>query len=561
MTTEAAAIDDGYGWGRDLVLLVLALGLFWGVALGARALWGPDEGRYVEIPREMVATGNYVTPRLNGVKYFEKPPLFYWLEAGAIRLFGLQEWALRLVPALLAIAGCLAVYAAGRRFWGRRAGLLAAAVLATCPLYYFLGNAINLDMAVSVFLTLALLAFLAAVDEPEGPLRRNLFWAFYLALALATLTKGLIGIVIPGMIIFVWMAFLGEWRLLMRMRLISGAVLFLAVAVPWHVLVARENPEWLYFYFVHEHFLRYTTKLHDRYEPPWFFLPILLGGLIPWTAFLVQAVRGALPASWAMRREKRIDLFLVLWAVLVVGFFSLSDSKLIPYILPAVPPLALLIGRHLAGLWERAEGRELRIACTVMLVLGLGLGLGLVLAPQLLAQPKLERYHGILDARLYVLAGSLALMGIVPFVYAVRRRPNRALAAIFGAAVLFLLALASCLPAFNSERSTQELALWLKPRLRPEDVVVNYRSYDQELPVYLERRITVAGWKGEMEMGANAEDTSAWMVDLPAFERLWRGPRTVYVVTNPARYQKLLETGVQVRELGRWGRHVVGVNR
>jgi 4-amino-4-deoxy-L-arabinose transferase-like glycosyltransferase len=561
MTTEAADIDDGYGWGRDLVLLVLALGLLWGVALGARALWGPDEGRYVEISREMVLTGNYVTPRLNGVKYFEKPPLFYWLEAGAIRVFGLQEWALRLVPALMALGGCLAVYAAGRRFWGRRAGLLAAAVLATSPLYYFLGNAINLDMTVSVLLTLALLAFLVAVEEPEGARRRNLFWAFYLALALATLTKGLIGIVIPGMILFVWMALLGEWRLLARMRLISGTVLFLIVAVPWHVLVARENSEWLYYYFVHEHFLRYTTKVHDRYEPPWFFLPVLLGGLIPWTAFLVQAVRGALPASWQTRREKRIELFLVLWAVLVVGFFSLSDSKLIPYILPAVPPLALLIGRHVAVLWERAEGRELRIACAVMLVLGVGLGLGLVLAPQLMAQPKLARYQGILDARLYLLAGSFALMGIVPFVYAVRRRPNRSLAAIFGAAVLFLLALVSCLPVFNAERSTRDLALWLRPRLRPEDVVVSYRSYDQELPVYLERRITIAGWKGELEMGANAEDTSAWMVDLASFERLWRGPRTVYVITNPARYQKLLDTGVQVRELARSGRHVLGVNR
>jgi len=563
MTTKAAESEDG--WGRDLVLLVLALGLLWGLALGARALWGPDEGRYVEIPREMVVTGNYVTPRLNGVKYFEKPPLFYWLEAGAIRLFGLQEWAMRLVPGLMALGGCLAVYAAGRRLWGRRAGLLAAAALATSPLYYFLGNAINLDMAVSVLLTVALLAFLVAVDEPEGSSgtsgRRNLFWAFYLALALATLTKGLIGIIIPGMIIFVWMVLLGEWRLLARMRLISGTVLFLIVAVPWHLLVARENPEWLYYYFVHEHFLRYTTKLHDRYEPPWFFLPILLGGLIPWTAFLVQAVRGALPASWRERRESRIELFLVLWAVLVVGFFSLSDSKLIPYILPAVPPLALLIGRHLAGLWERAEGRELRIACTVMLVLGLGLGLGLVLAPQLMAQPKLERYHGILDARLYVLAGSLVLMGIVPFVYAVRRRPNRALAAIFGGAALFLLSLAFCLPPFNVERSVKSLALWLKPRLQAEDVVVNYRTYDQDLPVYLERRITVAGWKGEMEMGANAEDTSSWMIDLGAFERLWAGPRTVYLITNEKRFAKLLETGIPLRVLARSGKNVVAVNR
>src|SRR6185369_1830470 len=310
-------------WKRDLLLLTLAIGLLLGVALGVRALWGPDEGRYVEIPREMVTTGDYVTPRLNGVKYFEKPPLFYWLQAAAIHLFGLREWAMRLVPALSALLGCLAVYAAGRRLFSRRAGLLAAAILATTPLWYFLGNAITLDMTVSALLTVALLAFLVAVQEPEdAPLRRNLLWASYVALALATLAKGLIGIAIPGMVIVVWMALLGDWDLPRRIRLGSGTVIFLLIAVPWHVLVARANPEFLWFYFIHEHVLRYVTKIHARYEPPWFFIPVLLGGMIPWTAFLVQAVRDALPAGWRRRHETKETLFLLLWAGLVFVFFS-----------------------------------------------------------------------------------------------------------------------------------------------------------------------------------------------------------------------------------------------
>ncbi len=321
------SVDCPGGWGRDLVRLALALSLLFGAVLGVRALWGPDEGRYVEIAREMAASGDYVTPRLNGLKYFEKPPLFYWLEAGAIHLFGLREWAMRLVPALSALLGCLAVYAAGRRLFGRRAGLLAAAVLATSPLYYFLGNAITLDMTVSALLTAALLAFLVAFEEPEGRLRRNLLWTFYLALALATLTKGLMGIVIPGMILVAWMVLVGEWDLLRRMRLVSGTGLFLLVAAPWHVLVARANPEFLWFYFIHEHVLRYLTKIHDRYEPPWYFVPILLGGLIPWTVFLWPSLRTALPASWRDRRDRRKwkpELFLILWAVLIFGFFSLE---------------------------------------------------------------------------------------------------------------------------------------------------------------------------------------------------------------------------------------------
>ena len=165
--TQAIPTDTSRAW-RDVLLLAVLLAVFFGFELGGRALWHPDEGRYSEIPRAMVASGDYVTPRLNGVKYFEKPALFYWMQAGSIKLFGVNEWALRLWPALLALAGCLAVYGAGRKLFGRRAGLIAAIVLATSPLYYLLARIITLDMAVSVLLTGALLSFLLGVANHPG---------------------------------------------------------------------------------------------------------------------------------------------------------------------------------------------------------------------------------------------------------------------------------------------------------------------------------------------------------------------------------------------------------
>ena len=256
--TQAIPTDTSRAW-RDALLLAVLLAVFFGFELGGRALWHPDEGRYSEIPRAMVASGDYVTPRLNGVKYFEKPALFYWMQAGSIKLFGVNEWALRLWPALLALAGCLAVYGAGRKLFGRRAGLIAAIVLATSPLYYLLARIITLDMAVSVLLTGALLSFLLGVREPPGRTRSLYLYAFYALCAAATLTKGLIGIVIPAMVIGAWIVLLWDWRLLRAIHLPTGLLLFFVLAAPWHVLAARANPEFAQFYFIHEHFQRYLT--------------------------------------------------------------------------------------------------------------------------------------------------------------------------------------------------------------------------------------------------------------------------------------------------------------
>src|SRR3989344_3315850 len=398
LNSDVTSVIDTQSWGRDVLWLTLMLAVLFGFALGTRALWEPDEGRYVEISREMAQSGDYVTPRLNGVKYFEKPVLFYWLQAGAIKAFGLSEWAMRLWPAIFGIAGCLFVYGVGRKLHDRRTGLLACAVLATAPLYFMLAHVISLDMPVSMFLTTALFMFLLGTREPPGSRRRNFFWAFYAFAALATLTKGLIGIVIPAMVIGAWIVLLWEWRLLKTIYLPSGLLLFLVISSPWHILASNANPEFAHFYFVHEHFERYLSKVHDRYQPPWFFIPVLIAGFYPWIAFLPQAIGKALPASWSARHQDKESLFLLLWAGLVFAFFSLSDSKLTSYILPAMPPLALLLARHLAQAWGQPALPAVRTGIWTLVVLGLVVAALVFLQDNTQDHPRLAEYIQVLGS-------------------------------------------------------------------------------------------------------------------------------------------------------------------
>ncbi len=532
MTSPSA--QSGHQTLRDFLVLIVLAGSLFAVMLGSRPLSVPDEGRYVEIAREMVTTGDYLTPRLNGVKYFEKPVFFYWLESLSIRTFGLHEFALRLWPALLALVGCVAVYSAGKRLFGRIAGLFGAAVLATCVLYYALSRTIILDMAVSVLLTLSLLSFLIGTHQQAGWKRRLLFWSFYALAALAVLTKGLIGIVIPAMVIGAWIAVLGEWRLLRTMELPVGIPLFLLIAAPWHILVGAANPEFLNFYFIHEHFLRYLTKIHSRYEPPWFFIPILVIGLFPWTAFLVQAVGFSTPRTWRERHEHRDALFLMLWAGLVFLFFSASDSKLIPYILPVFPPLALLIGRYLAEGWNGLELPGLKRG-----IFALG-GVMLLLAGALLALPLVPMIPNIPSLGFYPLlvAAILLVTAFAVFLGLKRRGLRFALPAIAAGSALFLMAMNSAAGRFEPH-STKALAQALKPRLQAGDQVASFCTYFQDLPVYLERRIIVVNWTGELEFGMSVEDTSAWMMNTTAFWRRWKGPETIYMFTSRELYQVL----------------------
>jgi 4-amino-4-deoxy-L-arabinose transferase-like glycosyltransferase len=523
---------------RDLFLLTVLISLFFGFMLGNRPLSVPDEGRYVEIPREMVVTGDYLTPRLNGVKYFEKPVLFYWLEGFSIKHFGLKGFALRLWPALFALAGCLVVYGSGVRLFGRRSGLIAATVLATSLLYYALSRAIILDMPVSVLLSVSLLCFLLGTHEPLGLRRRLFMWGFFSFAALAVMTKGLIGIVIPGLVIGVWIILLGEWRVLKTMYLPSSLLLFLLIAAPWHILVNRANPEFFNFYFIHEHFLRYLTKIHSRYKPAWFFIPVVLLGLFPWSAFLIQAVKHNFPPSWRERHEHRDTLFLLLWAGLVFLFFSASSSKLIPYILPVFPPLSLLIGRYLAEAWDRRDFPGIRAGYAVLLIVTLGLTVALIALPHYRASPDVQR----LGKYPYVFAAILVIGTAVTWFMSRHKNFRWAFLSLTATTVLFFIVV-NAGASVADKRSSLSLALALKQRLQPGEEVASYDTYYQDLPVYLERRITVVNWKGELEFGTTVEDTSQWMVDEATFWKRWDGPSTMYMLAKRGTYDALHAAG------------------
>jgi 4-amino-4-deoxy-L-arabinose transferase-like glycosyltransferase len=495
--------------------------------LGSRPLSVPDEGRYVEIPREMVVTGDYLTPRLNGVKYFEKPPLFYWFEAGAIKLFGLSEWSVRLGPSLFALFGCLAVYYAGARMFGRLTGVLSACVLATSILYYALSRLITPDMPVSVLLTASLLSFLLGTREPAGTTRRLFFWGFYAFAALATLTKGLIGLVFPGMIIFMWMLIMNEWRILRSLYLPSGLALFLLIAAPWHILINRANPEFFDFYFIREHFQRYLTKIHHHYKPFWFFIPVLVLGFFPWSAFLVQAVRQNLPPSWKDRHQHKDAIFLMLWAGIVFLFFSASSSKLIPYILPVLPPLAIVIGRYLADAWVRTGQWGFRSGVILFSLLCAVFAIGMIMLPRYWPEAGTRELSIIRYALVLVfLAGGSIII-------ASGRRPSgrSALISITVTVALFYVAAGAIAPKLDTH-SLKPFAKVLKPLLRPGDEIMHYRNYYQDLPVYLERRMTLVEWKGELEFGMTIEDVSGWMIAEAELWTRWQGHSRIFLVAG-----------------------------
>jgi hypothetical protein len=556
------------------------LALLFGFNLGRRALWSPAEGRYAEIPRAMVVSGDYLTPRLNGVKYFEKPPLFYWLQALAIKLFGLNEWSLRSWTALFALLGCIVVYAAGRELFGRRTGWIASLILASSPLYYAMARVITTDMALSFFISAALLAFLAATRRAPGRSRRLLMWAFFICTALATLTKGLIGAVLPALVIGAWIAFLGEWKIFRAMYLPSGLFFYAAIAAPWHVLVSRANPEFARFYFIHEHFQRYLGADQRPLQQAWAYIPVLLIGFFPWAAFVIQAFRNNLGFSWEHRRKHQGQLFLGLWAVLIVVFFSASGSQLFTYILPAFPPLALLIGETFSAWWAAEAAPGIRpgvwaVAIALLLLVAAGLG-----APQ----HRLERYSNwpssntpsddttIPSTRLtsypdleklapYIYAQAAVLLCGAIAVFSVRRRGlSRIFPVLATTSALFLIVMDSGFPLLDDRRSVKTLALALKPALGPADEVATYRTYYQDLPVYLERRVTVVEWRGELAFGAEVEDTSAWMIDDATFWRRWSGAAAMYAVTDRENYDQLVANGRPVHLLMKSPYNVVVTN-
>ncbi len=335
------------GTHKFFILFLIPL-LLYLVPLPFTPLMEPDEGRYSSIPSAMNATGDYVTPRLKAAVYFEKPPLAYWATALSFKLFGENEFASRLFVALAAWGCIILTYRMGLFFHDARTGLFAAAILTTFLYHAAIGRINILDMPLAFFVCLAIWSGFRYYANRER--RRIRLYLLYLFSALAFLAKGLIGVVFPFGVLFIWLIISRRWRETFRLVSPVGILLFAAVTLPWLILVQQANPDFFRFFFIQEHLQRYATRMHGRYQPFYFYLPIILAGTLPWCAFLPEVLRGFRRKAEGLfdGGEKR---FLITWIATILIFFSISSSKLIPYIAPIFPPLALFFG-HLFRRYE-----------------------------------------------------------------------------------------------------------------------------------------------------------------------------------------------------------------
>lgn len=537
-------------WLRDMLLIIFVLGIPFLQYLGALPLIDPDEGRYAEIPREMLQRLDFITPTLNYVHYFEKPPLLYWLNAASMALFGQNELAARLPSALSGVATVLATYVIARRLYDRRSALISALILATSAGFVLQSRIILTDMLLTFCLTAALGAFIIAASQEKHRDRPSPWYMFYLFSALAVLAKGLIGVVFPAGIIFFYLLLGREWRIIKRMRLFGGALLFLAVTAPWFVAVSLHNPEFAWFFFIHEHFERFTSTIHGRYQPFWFFIPVLAGTMLPWSFF----IPGALGHAWRNRHHEGLPgLFLLIWSVLIFLFFSKSSSKLVPYMLPIFPPLAIMISVRFCALLE-GRGREIRLPSLIlgstMALLGCA-AIGYANLPQaasaisdqipslavplkqfVINAPPVSIAAGIAIGALFILQGVVLLASS-------GQSPIRILVVLCLASFLLEILIPHLvMGSIAKKESPHELAMKIKSLATPDTRIVSFGPM-QGVSWYTGRRLMVTGNLDELTFGSKQGDQTAWFPDLEALLRIWSSREHVLVILKKRELEKL----------------------
>jgi 4-amino-4-deoxy-L-arabinose transferase-like glycosyltransferase len=528
--------------------------VLWFVLLAQRPLFDPDEGRYAEIPREMLNGGDWVIPHLNALVYLEKPPLQYWLTALAFRALGQSEFPARLCTGLAGYLALLTVFLVGRDLWGSDAGLRAALFTAASALFVLLGHQLTLDMLLSFWLLAALGCFLAAQARRDGPRRwRGWMLGCWAAMALAVLTKGLIGVVIPGATLGAYLVWQRDWTLLRRLNFRWGLPLFTAIAAPWFVLAARANPQFLQFFFIREHFLRFATPIEHRTQPWWFFVPVLAVGVMGW---LPQAVRAlsAVPGLRVPRGQFDALRLLWIWCVFVLVFFSISDSKLIPYILPAIPALALLCAGR-----ERGDSRT-ALLMGALLSLASSVGV-LAYASGVWSSAETWQLLDLIRPMLFCLCALLALGALLAAALTLRGRPLAALIALSGA---WFLASASFLVAANAAQSlysAKDIALAVRrataePAGAPGVPVFAVQAYQQSLAFYLQRPLILVDYRDEFDLGLS-QDPELGIATLRQFAAVWQPSPEGLAVLPPRSRERLSELGLPMREVARFPDRVV----
>jgi 4-amino-4-deoxy-L-arabinose transferase-like glycosyltransferase len=522
------------------VLFWLFFVIAWFATLGQRALIHPDEGRYAELALGMLQSGDWITPRLNGILYFEKPALQYWMGALSFKLFGINEFAARFWPGLTGMLSVLVVGLTARRLWGQ--GMYAALVMGGS--FWVIANShlLTLDTGVMFFLTLTLCAFLWAQQDDARPAERRYgMWVAWAAMAGATLSKGLIGLLIPGCALMLYSLLNRQWTPWRRMQWLPGCVIFLLLAGPWFWLVAERNPGFASFFFIHEHFARYLTPTAQRAEPFWFFVPVLLAGFLPWTSLLPRLGREA----WARRENSTFhsERLLLIWAVFVFVFFTLSNSKLPSYILPMFPALALLLGRTLACISPAELKKHLWLPSAVCMLVIIACPFAGRLASAEAAVPILQHL-----ARYLAIAGVvfLACAGLA-WHFLAREHALPAVMLLAAGSLVAVLIGSAGHDAFGQMKSSKRVVEQVSRHLRPDMEIYSLRTaYDQTFPFYLRRQVIQVDFRDEFAYGQKAEPGKA-IPTMQEFITRWQSAPHAMAMLNERTFDELQRQGVAMQ--------------
>ncbi|CAJ0781994.1 Undecaprenyl phosphate-alpha-4-amino-4-deoxy-L-arabinose arabinosyl transferase [Ralstonia psammae] len=535
----------------SLWLLAAALVAVWLGTLGYRHLIPTDEGRYAEIAREMLSSGDWVTIRYNALKYFEKPPLQMWGTALAYTLFGIGDWQARLFTALSGIVGIVFTMLAAARWWGKRTAVLSGLVLVSAPLWNVGSHFNSLDMGVAGCMTMALGALLLA-QHPDATRaqQRGWMWACWASMALAVLSKGLIGVVLPGFVLVVYTLVARDWALWKRLHLVSGLVVFFAVGAPWFVLISMRNPEFAWFFFVHEHFQRFTSTVHNRNAPLWYFVPLLVAGFLPWLAQLPGAARLAVTRGETASNGFRPTLLLGLWAILIFAFFSISDSKLPGYIFPVIPALAVLAALVLERTSQHAWRWQLR-AFLALALIGLA-------ASGYVATMSSDMYANAVFSR-FAMFLAVAFVAGAGFTWLALRLAERRFESVLAFACAWFLTFTVAMlghEAFGRSMSGIDLVPAVKPWLKPDVPFYAVERLDHTMPFYLSRPTIMVQEPDELAFGVEQEPAK-WVPTTEAFVARWKAGGQAVAMMGPGTYDRLTAQGVPMIVIARDARRVI----
>jgi 4-amino-4-deoxy-L-arabinose transferase-like glycosyltransferase len=513
-------------------VMVLLCAVLWFSLLGQRELFDPDEGRYAGIPAAMVDTGDWLTPRLNDFKYFEKPVLQYWGTAVAFKVFGKSNTSARLWTGLLGFSTALFSMLVAFRLYGQRAAIYTFLITVSYLMVVAFGHYLTLDMALSAFLVMGIGSLVIAHSKTSSKNQtRNWMLAGWTALALATLTKGLIAVVLPAATVVVYSLWQRDWMLWKNLHLLKGLLLFFLISAPWFIAVSIANPEFAQFFFIHEHFERYTSEVHKREGPLYYFVPVLLLGVCPW---LITSLRSLVKPGfkWLPDNAGQFDPERFMWTFVVVTFcfFSLGQSKLPGYILPVLPFIAVISGGQIASR-DRIDADR-----WVMLFFGLLFLVGVFNIEQLASgHYPAEQWRSY---KPWLIGSSVfsLLAFIVLSIKQIERLSAFAIAAFLSLASTLLIV--SGANSLAESRSSKVVADIIQQSLPADAPVFSFQYYPEAAAFYLGKPITIVEYEGEMAMGVRLEPEK-FIKTQDEFIAKWQNLDQAAVVVKQNRFKNL----------------------